>query len=112
MSTKGCGWWYIILAPFLSILLGMTVEYFYLTNQVIEPLYQHIRELDEKTLVVEEDKRAEYYRGIYDTCIKAGLDEFQCKMGILDLEDAQWYEKTSEGWSWPIQFPKSGESSG
>jgi hypothetical protein len=48
------------------------------------------------------DSRAEYYRGVYDVCIQQTRRTEFCLNTVLRLMDAQWYEKPSVGWEWPL----------
>jgi hypothetical protein len=55
-------------------------------------------------------KRIEYYRGVYDTCLYAGyLGNVPMEKSIkncLEFTDlarkSKWFEQDSPGWQWPI----------
>lgn len=59
-----------------------------------------------KTSLIEaeeiENPRAEYYRGVYDVCIQQTKKTDFCRNTVLRVTDAEWYEKPSVGWEWPL----------
>jgi hypothetical protein len=54
--------------------------------------------------VVEEtkDAEAEYYRGVYDVCFQQIRRFDFCLKTVRKMNDANWYEKPSSGWEWPL----------
>lgn len=52
-----------------------------------------------------QQKRLEeqYYRGIYDVCIKATHQQDMCLNSIPKFKLHKWYENDSPGWKWPIK---------
>ena len=54
-----------------------------------------------------ETPRAEYYRGVYDVCIQQTKKTDFCRDTVLRVTDADWYEKPSVGWEWPLTSDNS-----
>lgn len=45
----------------------------------------------------------QYYRGIYDVCIKAIQQKDECLNSIPKFKLHRWYEQESPGWKWPVR---------
>ena len=55
----------------------------------------------------ESTPREEYYRGLYDACVSLlpGSPEERlqrCYKGVINAENAGFYEEPSVGWEWPL----------
>jgi len=53
------------------------------------------------------DAEAQYYRGAYDVCIQQ-IKRFDfCREFVRKMTGANWYNKPSSGWEWPLAASKS-----
>lgn len=50
------------------------------------------------SLVRNDQKRVEYYRGVYDVCTGISTDPAKCAGTIERFSRSGWYEKDSPGW--------------
>lgn len=48
------------------------------------------------------DPEAEYYRGLYDTCMQLLLSPSICMKNVMDAYENDWYGQPSRGWEWPL----------
>jgi hypothetical protein len=48
------------------------------------------------------DAEAEYYRGVYDICFQQIRRFDYCLKTVRKMHEANWYEKPSSGWEWPL----------
>jgi hypothetical protein len=48
------------------------------------------------------DAEAEYYRGVYDVCFQQIRRFDVCLKTVRKMNEANWYEKPSSGWEWPL----------
>jgi hypothetical protein len=57
-----------------------------------------------QTGVAEEtnDAEAEYYRGVYDICFQQIRRFDYCLKTVRKMNEANWFEKPSSGWEWPL----------
>ena len=62
-------------------------------------------------LDIEEAKREQYYRGLYDTCVGVMIKmlgapleqaQFQCYRDLSKTVAGDWYGQESPGFAWPI----------
>ena len=49
------------------------------------------------------DAQEEYYRGIYDICLKQTHQISFCLKTVEKLKNSSWHEKPSSGWEWPLK---------
>jgi hypothetical protein len=49
------------------------------------------------------DPEAEYYRGVYDTCLQGLRQVKPCLNVVRRAKEADWYGKPSSGWRWPVE---------
>jgi len=45
---------------------------------------------------------AEYYRGVYDLCVQQVGRNDVCLKFVKKMIEAEWYDKPSSGWDWPL----------
>jgi hypothetical protein len=53
------------------------------------------------------DAEAEYYRGVYDVCFQQIRRFDFCLKTVRKMNEANWYEKPSSGWEWPLTMDDS-----
>lgn len=63
-------------------------------------------QITNQTGVAEEtkDAEAEYYRGVYDVCYQQIRRFDLCLKTVQKMNQANWYEKPSSGWEWPLSI--------
>ncbi len=49
-----------------------------------------------------EAAKSEYYRGVYDVCVQQTRKTDFCLKTVRKVNAAEWYEKPSSGWEWPL----------
>jgi len=62
--------------------------------------YGYAKARQSAVLVVPDDARAEYYRGVYDVCMAYVSELNYCVGMVKHGVENDWYESPSDGWKW------------